>query len=108
VAETGFIKFDPVKLLETGKKLEQQKNALEQSMADIKRQSDILKTVWKGGGADEYYKKVEELDRHGADMGRLLLAFSQNLTAAAGVYEHGETRARQKAEALPVEGVFRV
>jgi WXG100 family type VII secretion target len=108
MAQTGFIEFDPVRIAEVSGKLEQQHNVLTRSLADIKQKSGTLQSEWRGGSAEAYFSKVAELDQHGTEFARILLAFSQNLAQASGIYKEGETRARQAAEALPTDGVFRV
>ena len=109
MAQTGFIKFDPVKITDIASNLALWHGTFTRSMADIQNYSYNLYVSWKSdGGADEYFKKHNELTKQGEDLARLLEVFSDNLYKVARVYIQGEQDAEKKVETLPISGVFGV
>lgn len=109
MAESGlFVKFDPEKISGVATNLEFQHKRLIQNLANIKRKAENLKANWQGDSAELYMKKIKEFDTQGTEMAKIFLAFSQDLASASGIYKTGETQAKQKAEALPTDGVFLV
>jgi WXG100 family type VII secretion target len=108
MAQTGFIGFDPVKIAEAAGKLDRQHAAFTQIITGIRQKSESLRPDWHGDSADAYFDKAARLDQQGTELAQILLALSQNLAQASGVYKEGESQARRAAEALPADGVFRV
>lgn len=109
MADTSvFIKFDPEKIMGVAMNMERQHKRLVQSIANIKKDSENLANSWLGDSSTLYMDKVRELNAEGEEMAKILLAFSQDLASASGIYKAGETQAKQKAESLPTDGVFLV
>lgn len=107
-ATLDFIKFDPEKIMEVSVKLEQQYKKFTQAVASIKNRSESLVGSWQSDSADIYMEKIKKLDTLSVEVAEILLSFSKDLAKASGVYKAGETGAKQKAEALPTDGVFLV
>ena len=103
-----FIRFDPAKILDASAKLERQHGLFAQCTANIKKKADSLKGVWQGGSAELYSAKMGELDAWSARCAKQFIFFSQELADASGIYAKSEAGAKQKAQALPTEGVFKV
>lgn len=103
-----FIKFDPEKIMDVSIKLEQQHKKFTQAVGSIKKRSESLMGSWQSDSADIYMVKKKELDTLSVEVAEILLSFSQDLAKASGVYKAGEAGAKQKAEALPTDGVFLV
>lgn len=109
MADTNmFIKFDPEKIMAVATNLEQQHKRHTGSVSSIIKKSESLMSSWDSDSAKLYKEKAKELKEQGDEIATMLLQFSQDLAKASGVYKAGEAGAKQKAEALPTEGVFRV
>ena len=101
-----FIKFDPEKILEVSVRLEQQHKKLIQCTAAIKRKSESLLGSWKSDSSAIYIEKTKEVDTQSETAAEILLALSQDLASASGIYKAGEGSAKKEAESLPTSGVF--
>jgi WXG100 family type VII secretion target len=108
ILRQDFIKFDPEKIMEVSITLDRQHKRFTESTLSIKRRVDNLRSVWHGDSAAEYFEKMKELDRLSVEMSKRIIAFSQDLENASGIYKKGEADAKQEAERLPTEGVFLV
>ena len=103
-----FLKFDPEKIQNAGMNLENRHKRFVQSIERIRKCNNSLQASWKGDSADEYIKKVNDLDMLVEDLEVKLLQLSQDLAAASGVYKAGETQATQRVESLPTDGIFKI
>lgn len=107
-SRSGFIKFDPEKILEMSVVLDRQHKLFTQYSTNIKKKADSLKSIWQSDSATLYAEKIEALDTKSIEIGKRLLSLSQDLANASGIYRKGETGAKQEAERLPTDGVFLV
>ncbi|HWQ79797.1 MAG TPA: WXG100 family type VII secretion target [Anaerovoracaceae bacterium] len=103
-----FIKFDPEKISNIAFNLDLQKKRMTELINSIQGRAEALEGSWQGDSAALYLEKMRGLHVSGRELANVLSAFSQDLVSASGIYEAGETGAKQKAEALPTDGVFLV
>lgn len=107
-AKADFIKFDPEKIMDISIKLEQQHKRFNLCVSNIQKKSEGLMNNCQSDSLTLYTDKIQELNLKSEEMGKVLLAFSQDLANASGIYKIGETNAKQKSESLPTDGVFLV
>ena len=104
--ETEFIKFDPEKIMEVSERLRQQHKRLTTCAGNIKRKAESLQGSWQSDSYAEYIKKIKEADEQSGEAAKILLALSQVLASASGLYKTGATKVNDKASSLPISGVF--
>ena len=105
---TDFIKFDPEKILEVSQTLDRQHKRFVECTTNIKRKADSLRGVWQGDSATLYAEKLKELDAITLEIAKKFVSYTEELRTVSGIYKKGETDAKQKAQGLPTEGVFKV
>lgn len=105
---TGFIKFNPEKILEVSQNLDRQYKRFVECTANIRKKADSLQGVWQGDSATLYAEKIKALDTISVEIAKQLVSYTDELVSVSGIYKKGETDAKQKAQGLPTEGVFKV
>ncbi|MHC1734650.1 MAG: WXG100 family type VII secretion target [Erysipelotrichaceae bacterium] len=102
-----FIKFDPQKISEIASMLQQQLDKFTFASDIIRNKHEEMKSIWLGQTASEYYKKLSSVETEITRIQEAYAELSQELYQVSGVYATSETTTKQKAESLPIDGVFK-
>lgn len=104
----GFIKFDPVQILDVSVNIDLQHKNFSEYTDNIKKKADGLKGIWHGDSANLFAQKINELTIKDADIIKYFTALSKDLVNASGIYKTSESDAKTQAQGLPTEGVFKI
>ncbi len=105
---SDFIKFDPEKILEASLTLDRLHKRFTECTTNIKKKADSLRGVWQSDSAALYAEKISDLDAISIDISKRFVSYTQELASASGIYKKGETDAKQEAQELPTQGVFKI
>jgi uncharacterized protein YukE len=101
------IKFDPVKIAEIASEIQLQVSLLRETLSLVKNHRENITYFWHGTAADEFNKKMKEVDVKMELANQVLVGLYTDIFNAAGIYEVSESITKLSAEELPIEGVFR-
>lgn len=103
-----FNRFDPQALLEGADLLSTQKQLLANQIDQAKQKMNALCLEWKGQSSMHFVQSIETLSETGIELVDQLQVLMQKLTIVSGIYHDSEAASAGIANAVPVDGVFKV
>ena len=107
MADSVYFKEDPQQIANVATLVQQERNKFSSCLSGMKSKANSLKSFWKSVSADEYQKKVTDLDAKGQELVIMLDDVVKKLQEASGIYTVAESAATNAAQGLPTDGVFR-
>ena len=102
------LKVQPDVLIAKAGELSNEKTAIIGLMDQVKSDVTSLTGVWKSEASDEYQGRFKQVYDDIDNMLAILSEYISDLNEAANIYDIAEKAAKNKAEGLPTDGVYKV
>lgn len=101
------LKFSPEEILKFGETVKVLHGKMAISFNEINSQVRDMMNEWNGASAESYLEKIGILNLKTEKLLQMIALQGQKLVQLSGIYSGSEASAKQTAEALPIDGVFK-